>query len=176
MYRRFAFATLLMLVAITASAQFAVSFPPAGRPFDLPVANDGTVFVTRNVEGGGVDLAAINPSGTDRWTFRLQLPLAAIAVNDSVVLFGWTDLGASNPPTLSQTSHLFALSLASGTTLAKTDLSGTFLTLTAYRDGFYAQVLVPTNTPGPRRGTFLSERRLLAFDNSGRVIWDKKLD
>ena len=179
MSRRSLFLLLLLFVSSTASAQMmGGGFNPFGMSMgdgmELPVASDGTVFVTRNVQGGGVDLAAINSNGTDRWTFRLQLPMTVVALNDTTVLIGWADLGnmmQNNP----QKTHLFALSLTDGKQLGKLDVDGMILHVAAYKSGFYAQQFVPdgtTNRPSLTRLT----RKLIALDNNGNKIWDKTLD
>jgi outer membrane protein assembly factor BamB len=179
MNRRSLCLLLLLFVASTASAQMrGGGFNPFGMVMgdgmDLTVASDGTVFVTRNVQGGGVDLAAINPNGTDRWTFRLQMPMTVIALNDTTVLIGWADFGnmmQNNP----QKMHLFALSLTDGKQLGKLDVDGLIMRVTGYKSGFYAEQFVTDGTSNRPSLTRLS-RKLIALDNNGNKIWDKTLE
>jgi hypothetical protein len=179
MNRRSLFLLLLLFVSSAASAQMmGGGFNPLGMlmgdGMDLPVASDGTVFVTRNVQGGGVDLAAINSNGTDRWTFRLQLPMNVIALNDTTVLIGWADFG-NMMQNNAQKTHLFALSLTDGKQLGKLDVDGLVTRVTGYKGGFYAQSFVPDGSANRPSLTRLS-RKLIALDNNGNKIWDKTLD
>ncbi len=183
MTRKLVFAALLLtFIAATGSAQMMggggglnpISIVMS-NVMQLPVASDGTVFVTRNVTGGGVDLAAIYPDGTDRWTFRLQWAMFTIAVNDTTVIVGSAEPAGMMFNNNTPKAHLYALALSDGKQLGKLDLDGMVAGITPYKGGFYAQVFIPdgtTNRPGFSR----LERKLLALDNNGNRVWEKTLD
>lgn len=182
MIRKFVFAALLLtFVAATGSSQMmgGGGFNPIGmvmgNAMQLPVASDGTVFVTRNVAGGGVDLAAIYPDGTDRWTFRLQWAMFAIAVNDTTVIVGSAEPGSMMFNNNTQKAHLFALALTDGKQLGKLDVDGMVAGITPYKGGFYAQLFIPEGTTN-RPGFMRLDRKLLALDNNGNKVWEKTLD
>ena len=127
MNRKFVFAALLLMVAGTASAQMmGGGFNPVGmlmgQGMELPIASDGTVFVERNVPGGGVDFVAINAAGTDPWTYRLQRGVASAALNDATILISSIQIGSgmmTNPKT-----ELIALAVKDGKELNKLDVDG----------------------------------------------------
>lgn len=178
---------VLVLIAMPLAAQMGGGIMPGmpGTPsftmpagMDLPVAGDGTVFISRNVPGGGVDLVAIRPSGVDGWTYREQAALTSIEVNDTSVLVTWTELSGSIQ-NVSVKSHLVTLSLASGAVLGKLDYDGTIGKITPFKDGFYALRLIPTGTspsPSPRPGLMLLARKLVSIDNAGKERWIVSLD
>ena len=145
-----------------------------GDAMELPVASDGTVFVTRNVTGGGVDLAAINPNGTDKWTYRLQWGMTSIALNDTTVMIGSAQPGGLMHNS-SQKARLIALSLTEGKQLGTLDVDGMVAKVTGYKGGFYVQSLIPDGD-STRPGLLLLSRKLIALDNNGNKIWEKTLD
>jgi hypothetical protein len=182
MNRKIVFAALLLLVAGSAAAQMmggGGGFNPVGmfmgQGMELPVASDGTVFVERNVSGGGVDLVAINADGTDRWTYRLQYGMASVAVNDTTVLFSYTQFGGGMMFGSAKT-QLVALTLKDGKELNKLDADGFAMGVTAYKNGFYVQSFVPSGTSTRPGLGGLVTRKLTSIDNTGKKLWDKTLD
>ena len=180
--KRSLFVVAALLIAVPVVAQMGIGPFPIGPgamftvpgAFDLPVANDGTVFVERNVPGGGVELAAIRPSGAVAWTFRLQMPLIAIAINDTTVMIAWRTATGVPPAAMSTKTHLTALSLASGSVMGTIDYDGDVPKIAAFHDGFYARRLIPDGA-GPRPNSVLLIQKLVALDNTAKELWSLAL-
>ncbi len=145
----------------------------AADMMNLPVASDGTVFVTRTNE-----LIAVRPTGVIGWTYRLStsgMTFAALAGTNVV-------LGTTPMPALGSTaaikSQLIGVSIAAGSEQWKLDLDGIAMGVTPFADGVYLTV-VDGHGAGWMGGTGsvpTAGRKLVAVSNAGKVLWTIGLD
>ncbi len=142
----------------------------------LPVASDGTVFVVRKsaTTANASELVAIASTGTERWHFPLQGRgmTGATLVGNLVVLSSMDTTGTF--PTLTFTSKLIGVNVASGTQAWTLDLAGAVpMGITAYSDGFYV-VTTGMLAGGMMQGSLT--RKLMAVGTDGKVKWTVNLD
>ena len=175
--KRLSLLLLVVWIAIPAAAQLRTMMGPSSGIFDLPVASDGTVFIERNVPGGGIELAAIGPAGDLKWTYPLIRSVASIKLNDAALIVTFFEFVTLPAATLSPQSRVTQLSIADGRELAEITIDGSVASISPHREGFYVMTMTPDGpAPGQRPGGFLLKRKLISLDNFGNRKFELAID